>query len=1725
MRFAKKIGKLIFKNKRIVRLVESYSSKVIPQRYPSLKNLKEAEEKLRRDVENNAASDHFNLIVIIENLWHYNQLEASAELLQIISTLEIDDKLSLKFSKVLYKSIDPTTFANYASVILKTKVQSLFYLNLGIYLLSELIGDSKGDSVDIPNGFIHFVRSKHPSSEILREFIRKNEKRVPGNTLSYRYINPVILRLDVEFFIQYRSNNFHQAICFLKNLWHFSNYKESIVLLRYLAISKIHEKDFSDYLAVLKPYIKKRELDCILIAIDKTDEPTAEFVFFTYKILEGVAYQPLVHLELFKTVDTYMIKYGLEKTSIEGYNLNFQKLEDLFSRLMPHNLENQDKYSSVASSLEEAALKWNNNLFSLPLFSNFILSLDKYNGILHEKCDRNGPLNNFILNLISYLDESWTAEVSTSNCRLATKYLEVLTISGSIRQLEDFYAKVEKKIESASIEESAPFIEVIFKHFFSQNDSRYVKYLIQAIEKYDVCQSFRSIVYKYALFHGRRDLLSLKYFDNHRLLINDNMQLFFGIVDSDSYEHKGTSILRDNFFASFKKISKSLPRQEVKITHIVLKDKILPEICLSGEEKSNRWLAIYSENAQISKYFDSKVETALCISGLSVAYQKNVTLSILEAETSSIVFLLIPAYLYDLAQHSRIDSLVACALTKYKAYEVFDFVKPSLICDFVLSQNMFAESFGDQFAFFDSLKGFDSLSEFGHKTLVYRGQDVQVIREVSKYNFRIVWDLGTLNYETFVEMSEYDLREMVSYFDAIVNASSRAVAEFLDRKVALGRSEFAPSICKSPNVLVCAGAGIGNVVLTTPVISKLCEELGCQVDVLLTSPVRGAYELFANSDKINVATFDPIVFARKKYDYIYVTSSFSTEIPPLQYKKLVFCRQKYSFGHLTVNMHEARYNLLGIKDILPGVEVGSEDYKRTFVGLKTSDKKKSVGVIGIAAPAKSGVWSNRQWNNFRELASFLTFQGKRVASFGVQNEYVEGTIDYTGTSLHESIYNLSQCSYFVTTDNGLFHVAEALRVPLTVLFGPTNHTKNGPISQKSKLLSIGLGCSPCISKPAFYRCNDNQCMKNISVDLVLKYMSKEGIGDSKIGAFSQEFESSFGKEYYRLFSQLLPNAKLFGYRFIKHLVKHSEPTFLSDLIMSDDPDFSNEIYRKALRVGLSPTRKQFLDARNDLLRTDVTKLSDLEILAVLDSFASTKCWEEIGNFFLDHPHFKADQNKIKYLIDYKIENQELNEAKLLLENVKDLRSNRALRKRWRAVSKNILQDLSSCSPVLYSNAAVKIAIVGELETTFLLDYKHIVGIYLYDDLNTNFWDSSHHFDWVIHNCKGSDRKLLGQFCSGKLVDFAQKSEIDDLLLFLFERLRSAQSKPKRRCLLIAHHHLTKWAPHGGEHSSKYIVEYLQDQQWDVLVLVSNRKNDLIFCEIDEGIRYVVTSFMTLHRDLDSVIRSYMPDVAMTYGPPALIAGPILTRHKIPFLNFIRFWDTMSFPPYDSLNLLASEEENNYFGPSIQNAYRVIGNSKFVSKMIHKKYQIDATTVYVPVDPPPASFSIDKSRLEYITLINPKKEGGQYLLRYLATIFKKEKFLCIGIPSIEMPSNVVITDYSYKPYYEALIETKILLFPYFSAPPGTGRVPIEAYHCGIPVITSDQESIKEVVFSEHCVTNYQSYENWKLVLQNVLENFKDIDRQKLMKRALNDFCPKAQSRIVDEILRESLEVPK
>ena len=165
-------------------------------------------------------------------------------------------------------------------------------------------------------------------------------------------------------------------------------------------------------------------------------------------------------------------------------------------------------------------------------------------------------------------------------------------------------------------------------------------------------------------------------------------------------------------------------------------------------------------------------------------------------------------------------------------------------------------------------------------------------------------------------------------------------------------------------------------------------------------------------------------------------------------------------------------------------------------------------IIGLGNGSNPS-WDKKKWpaDRWAELIQkllsmngnyqFAFFGGKAEAKQGreLEKRFQNKLWNFAGRlSLAASANTLKQCSFLITTDSGLMHVAGALNIPIVTLWGPTHWAKNRPLS-KAPVYKVSpppgiCPLYPCYGKPEMWHCKKAVCMESITVEQIIKEITK-----------------------------------------------------------------------------------------------------------------------------------------------------------------------------------------------------------------------------------------------------------------------------------------------------------------------------------------------------------------------------------------------------------------------------------------------------------------------------------------------------------------------------------------------------------------------------------------------------------------------------------------------------------
>jgi glycosyltransferase involved in cell wall biosynthesis/tetratricopeptide (TPR) repeat protein len=293
-------------------------------------------------------------------------------------------------------------------------------------------------------------------------------------------------------------------------------------------------------------------------------------------------------------------------------------------------------------------------------------------------------------------------------------------------------------------------------------------------------------------------------------------------------------------------------------------------------------------------------------------------------------------------------------------------------------------------------------------------------------------------------------------------------------------------------ILVGVGSGVGNMLHVGPMLRNMARRLGRRVDVVVAEDHRDSLFLLHDPKTVNAVFGLRRQLLRRSYNLAFITNSFGDMRPPFAARQVIYSRdwRKFEPGG---PLHETIHNLEAAKALL-GIDYDPADAQDFYVGGLRYAPPADGRRIGFHGGSKEGFWTAKRWPHHPVLAARLQARGWECASFGIPEEYVEGTLNLTGGSLAEMAEAMRSCSYFITNDSGVMNIANALGIPLTALFGPTNPATRAPLRDSATWIATPADCAPCEVNPrgrATFHAGECRCIAQIPVEQVERHVVSE----------------------------------------------------------------------------------------------------------------------------------------------------------------------------------------------------------------------------------------------------------------------------------------------------------------------------------------------------------------------------------------------------------------------------------------------------------------------------------------------------------------------------------------------------------------------------------------------------------------------------------------------------------
>jgi heptosyltransferase-2 len=205
-------------------------------------------------------------------------------------------------------------------------------------------------------------------------------------------------------------------------------------------------------------------------------------------------------------------------------------------------------------------------------------------------------------------------------------------------------------------------------------------------------------------------------------------------------------------------------------------------------------------------------------------------------------------------------------------------------------------------------------------------------------------------------------------------------------------------------------------------------------------------------------------------------------------------------------VHQSKYYSVLVEGLgfevdasLPRISVRADTARRADELLMKHGLTRSTRLVGFAPGAAYGHAKRWPPSRVADVAARVSAKlgavsilfgahGDREAGREIESSVPAGTmlVNLIGrTDLRQLAGLLARCSAFVSNDSGAMHLAAAVGVPVTAIFGPTDERVTAPLGDHDVILQ-NVFCRPCMLRDCPI---DHRCMKRISSDQVFESVS------------------------------------------------------------------------------------------------------------------------------------------------------------------------------------------------------------------------------------------------------------------------------------------------------------------------------------------------------------------------------------------------------------------------------------------------------------------------------------------------------------------------------------------------------------------------------------------------------------------------------------------------------------
>jgi len=188
------------------------------------------------------------------------------------------------------------------------------------------------------------------------------------------------------------------------------------------------------------------------------------------------------------------------------------------------------------------------------------------------------------------------------------------------------------------------------------------------------------------------------------------------------------------------------------------------------------------------------------------------------------------------------------------------------------------------------------------------------------------------------------------------------------------------------------------------------------------------------------------------------------------------------------NTHVIYKNLKILETI--GIKKDSPVFPKLILNTELPEGLKFNGdrliIINGGGGWETKIWLKGRWRELalkiKELDYEPLFLWGNKAEKERMEEESKGDIPLTPfLNISQLIKLISLSRLVISGDTFPLHIADLLGIPSVGIYGPSNPSRNGPISKNSEVVFHKLPCSFCYKR----KCKDLECMKRIDVESVL----------------------------------------------------------------------------------------------------------------------------------------------------------------------------------------------------------------------------------------------------------------------------------------------------------------------------------------------------------------------------------------------------------------------------------------------------------------------------------------------------------------------------------------------------------------------------------------------------------------------------------------------------------------